>query len=419
MQHTAVSGERRRMRHGFSGRMVPDLRGLPRSFWVLFGGTLVNRVGGFVLVFLAIYLTEARGLTAAQAGTVMAIYGLGAMAGGPLGGAVSDRVGRRPVLILSLIGGGASMLALGLVTRTVAIVPIALLTGILYEMYRPIVSAVVADVVPSEDRPRAYALIYWAVNIGASIAPLAGGLIAARSYRSLFAVDAATTALYGLIIWAALPETRPAHAASAHTARSAAGAVLTDGAFMVFCLLTFLFSLVFFQSFVSLPLDLRAHGISAAGFGVLIAVNGVLIVLLQPLAGEMVRGRSRPLTLALASLFLAAGFGMNAWPGSPAWYAGSVTVWTIGEILFAPAATTYAADLAPIELRGAYQGAFALAFTAAFAAAPAAGGYLLTLAGARWLWTACAAAGLTAAGGFALLSRAECAAGRSSPSSDR
>jgi MFS family permease len=204
-------------------RLLPDFRGLPRAFWVLFAGTLVNRVGGFVLIFLAIYLTEVRGLSAAQAGTVISAYGLGAIAGAPLGGAWSDRIGRRPTLAASLVLGGASMFALGLVTRAPAIIAVAAVTGLLYEMYRPVVSATIADVVRADDRPRAYSLIYWAVNLGGSIGPLLGGLLAAASYRALFAIDALTSVLYGLVVWIALPETRPwSPGASAHsTARRA------------------------------------------------------------------------------------------------------------------------------------------------------------------------------------------------------
>src|SRR5262249_21721840 len=150
-------------------RLLPDVRGLPRPFWVLFAGTLVNRIGGFVLVFLAIYLTEVRGLTATEAGAILSAYGLGAIGGGPVGGALSDRIGRRPTLVVSLIGGGVSMLVLGLVTRTVRMTVAAVVTGLLYEMYRPVVAATFADVVCIDDRPRAYGLIYWAVNVGASV----------------------------------------------------------------------------------------------------------------------------------------------------------------------------------------------------------------------------------------------------------
>jgi len=382
-------------------RVLPDFRRLPRAFWVLFAGTLVKRTGGFVLVFLAIYLTEVRGLSAAQAGAVVSAYGLGAIVGGPFGGALSDRIGRRPALAGSLVAGGASMFALGLASQPVAIAAMAAVTGLLYEMYRPVVSATIADIVGPDDRPRAYGLIYWAVNAGASIAPLLGGVIAARSYRALFAADGATAAVYGLIVWAALPETRPAKPASRGAADTPARVILRDSVFLAVCGLSFAFSVVFFQSFIGLPIDMRAHGISPGGYGAVIALNGVLIVCLQPFAGELIRDRSRPLTLAVASLLLGAGFGLTAAVGSWGGYAVSVVVWTLGEILFAPASQSLVADLAPAHLRGAYQGGFALAFTAAFAAAPAIGGYVIAHAGARTLWIACLATGVAVAAGFA------------------
>jgi MFS family permease len=297
------------------------------------------------------------------------------------------------------------MLVLGLVTRTVTMTIAAAVTGLLYEMYRPVVSATVADVVGAADRPRAYGLIYWAVNLGASVAPVLGGLIATRSYLALFVADAATTVLFGVILWAALPETRPASSGHAGEAHGATRAILRDRIFVAVCLLTVAFSIVFFQSFVGLPIDMRAHGISASGFGALIALNAVLIVLLQPFATDMIRDRSLPSVLAVASLLLAVGFGMNAWIGSMPTYAVSVTVWTMGELLFAPASTSLVADLAPGDLRGSYQGTFAMAFTSAFALAPAVGGYVLAHAGARWLWIDCLVIGLVVAVGFFMLSR--------------
>src|SRR6185436_13581674 len=112
-------------------RAVPDLHGLPRPFWVLFAGTLVNRVGGFVLIFLTIYLTEVRGLTPALAGGVISAYGIGAMVGAVIGGALSDRLGRRPVLVGSLLGGAAAMAGLGLVTSIGAITTAAAVAGLL------------------------------------------------------------------------------------------------------------------------------------------------------------------------------------------------------------------------------------------------------------------------------------------------
>jgi MFS family permease len=386
-------------------RWLPDFRGLPNAFWVLFAGTLLNRIGGFVLVFLGIYLTEVRGLTPAEAGYVVAAFGCGALAGAPLGGALSDRVGRRPPLVASLIGGGASMAVLGFVTGLSSIVVISAVTGLLYEMYRPIVSAVIADIVEPGDRPRAYTLNYWAINIGAAIAPPLGALIAARSYPLLFAADGVTTALYGLLVWFALPETRPAGSLHDASAGVGTGAVLRDRVFMTMCVLTFGIHLVFFQAFVALPLDMRAHGISTAAFGALMTINPVLIVLVQPWAGEVIRHRAPLTVMSLASLLLGVGFGMNAWAGSIPAYIAAILFFTVGEILFAPASMSFVADLAPAALRGRYQGVFAIAFTSAFAVAPALGGYIMTAAGARWLWMACLATGCGVSAGFLLMRR--------------
>jgi MFS family permease len=269
-------------------------------------------------------------------------------------------------------------------------------------MYRPVVSATIADIVPSEDRPRAYSLLYWAVNLGASVAPPVGGYLAATSYPVLFAADGATTVLYGVMLWLALPETRPSDSLGSGEGL-AEGAVLRDRLFLTICLLAFALHVVFFQAFVALPIDMRAHGISTAVFGGLMAINPVLIVLLQPWAGELIRDRSRATVMALASLLMGLGFGMNAWAGSAPAYAGCIALFTLGEILFAPAAISLVADLAPAHMRGGYQGTFSIAFTAAFVAAPVIGGYLMTTVGARWLWVACLTTGCSVAAGFVLL----------------
>jgi MFS family permease len=378
--------------------------GFPRAFWVLFVGTLINRIGGFVLTFLAIYLTEVRSLSIGQTGAIVSCYGVGAIGAALTGGILADRIGRRPTLVGALMLGGAAMLLLGFARSLPEIAVMAALTGLLYELYRPVVSATVADLVAPEDRPRAYSLIYWAVNAGASVAPLIGGLIAARSYHALFVGDAATTFMYGLIVWKALPETRPAqHAHAGDKPPAGLRIVWRDRRFMVTCVLLTALCVIFFQSFTVLPLDVRAHGISTAGFGVLMAVNGVLIVLLQPFAGGVIRGRSRFRVLALAALLIGTGVGLNALAGTLPWYACAVVVWTLGEILYSPAGSSLAADLAPIELRGRYQGVLSMSFSAGFFLAPLVGGWAAGAFGFPIVWTASLAAGIVTAVGFLVL----------------
>ena len=374
--------------------------GLPRGFWILFVGTLINRLGGFVLVFLAIYLTEVRHLSVGQAGAIVSCYGIGAIGAALGGGVLADRLGRRPTLVAALTLGGGAMLLLGLAKTVPNIAMAAILTGLLYELYRPAVAAAVADLVPPDDRPRAYSLLYWAVNVGASVAPILGGVIAAHGYLTLFVADSATMFLYGLIVWRALPETQPAE-------RDITGGglrlVLKDGRFLLACALLTVLSVVFSQSFTILPLDVRAHGISPAGFGGLIAANGVLIVLLQPFVGDLIRRRSRFGMLAVASILIGIGFGMNALVGTVPWYLCATAVWTLGEILYSPAGPSLAADLAPIELRGRYQGVLSMTFSAGFFLAPLIGGWTAGAFGFRTVWIACLLVSIATAFGFLTL----------------
>jgi ABC-type dipeptide/oligopeptide/nickel transport system permease subunit len=81
-----------------------DLAGLPRTYWILWTGALINRLGGFVMPLLALYLTGERGLSVEQAGLVVSLYGAGALLSGPVGGALADRWGRRSTLVLALVG---------------------------------------------------------------------------------------------------------------------------------------------------------------------------------------------------------------------------------------------------------------------------------------------------------------------------
>src|SRR5438270_13314730 len=140
--------------------------GLPRHYWILWTGALVNRLGSFVLPLLAMYLSGPRGLRVEQVGLVLTLFGAGSLCAGPLGGFLADRMGRRRTLILALVLGALAMLHLAFAYTPLHIAIAALVLGLLGDLYRPAVSAAIADLVPSQDRVRAYALRYWAVIPG-------------------------------------------------------------------------------------------------------------------------------------------------------------------------------------------------------------------------------------------------------------
>ena len=371
--------------------------GLPSVYWYIWVGTFVNRLGGFVVPFLAFYLTRERGFSLAQAGMMASLHGAGAVLAAPLGGALSDRVGRKATLVGGLWLGSAAMVALGYARTPVELACATFGLGLLGELYRPAALAAVADVVPPAGRPRAFGLLYWVINLGFAVAPPLAGWMASRSYLLLFLADAATTFLYGLLVLLKVPETRPARPPVHERPPGGALTPLRDGVFLAFGLPVLAGAFVFFQSHSALPLDLSLHGATPQTFGGIIAVNGVLIVLLQPFANRVVGRLRRSTALALSGALTGLGFGMHGLSDSVLGARLAVGVWTLGEIVQAPVAPAVVADLAPAHLRGSYQGAYHMLWGLAACAAPAAGGWALGHWGSGPLWASCLVIGLLCA----------------------
>jgi MFS family permease len=375
--------------------------GLPPAFWTLWAGMLVNRLASFVITFLALYLVRERGFTADEAGRVVALYGLGLLLAGPVGGALADRVGRRRTMLLGLVSGGLCVAALGFVRQPAALTALAFLAALCGDTYRPAAQAAIADVVVPADRARAYGLVYWAVNLGWAVSLSVAGFVAERSMLALFLADAATSLAFAGIVASRFQETRPARHAPAPVVAGLLR-VFGDRAFVAFLGLHLVVLVVFTQFQLAVPLDWAAHGVGPMAFSMLMALNGLGVVVLQPLLAPRLARHDGARVLALSALLIGLGYGLNAFGGSVAAYAAGVALFTVGEVIGFPVASAIVADLAPAELRGRYQGAFSMAWGLAFTLSPLLGGEALHRLGGRALWLGClATASLAALGHLA------------------
>jgi MFS family permease len=397
---------------GASGRARTALSemvgGLPAAFWWIFVSTLVNRLGGFVVTFLALYLTTVQHYSPSYAGLVAALFGLGSTVSALGAGVLADRIGRRPTLLAAQVSNAAFTVLLGFTHGQLTIAVVAFFCGLSNNASRPAVSAVIADVVPAEHRVRAYALNYWAVNLGFGISAAVAGLIATHGFLALFLIDASTTLLCALVIFARIPETRPdapvTTADAAPEPTVGLGAVLRDTRFMALVGLNLVLALVAQQGSTTLAVDMGRAGLSTSQVGLVASLNGVLIVLLQLPVTRLIEHRSRTAMLVTAALLTGWGYGLTALAGSSvAFFALTVAIWTVGEIVYTPKVVSLVAELAPTHARGRYQGMFTLSWAAAFAG-PLAGGYLLQHLGSA-VWWACSVLGTLAAAGFLLLGR--------------
>ncbi|MFI8189587.1 MDR family MFS transporter [Streptomyces sp. NPDC085946] len=395
------------MPYARAGRVVREtVAGLPPAFWWLWTSTLVNRLGGFVATFMALYLTLDRGYSASYAGLVAALHGLGGVVSSLGAGVMTDRLGRRPTLLVAQVSTALSVALLGFVHHPLAIAAVALLVGMASNASRPAVQAMMADIVRPEDRIRAFSLNYWAINLGFAVSSMAAGFIAEVSYRAGFLLEAGMTLACAIVVFLKVPESRPA--GTGRESREDGvhlGTVLRDGRFMAVVGLSFLVALVFQQGSVGLPVAMGEAGFSPADYGLVIAVNGVLIVALQIPVTRFIQHRDARRLLVVSSLLAGYGFGLTAFAGSVGVFALTVCVWTLAEIVNAPTQTGLVVRLSPARGRGRYQGMYTMSWSVASLVAPLMSGFVIDRLGAEWLWGMCAVVGTVAGAGYGLLMR--------------
>jgi MFS family permease len=381
--------------------------GLPREFWWLWTSTLVNRLGAFVATYMALYLTVGRGYSASYAGLVVSLHGLGGVVSSLAGGVLADRLGRRPTLLVAQGSTAGAVALLGFVRDPVAIAAVAFLVGVASNASRPAVQAMMADIVRPEDRVRAFSLNYWAINLGFAVSSMGAGFIAEVSYRAGFLIEAGMTAVCAVLVFLRLPESRPERAAAEAVGgrEVSLGTVVRDRRYMGVVGLSFLVALIFQQGSVGLPVAMGEAGFSPADYGMAIAVNGVLIVVLQIPVTRVIQHRDARSLLVVSSLLAGYGFGLTAFAGSVGVFALTVCVWTLAEIVNAPTQTGLVVRLSPVHGRGRYQGMYTLSWSAAALVAPLMSGVVIDRFGARWLWGVCAVLGTAAALGYRLLMR--------------
>lgn len=359
--------------------------GLPATYWYLWTGLLINRVGGFAVLFLSLYLTAQRGASTALAGLIVGGYGIGGVAGTLLGGVLTDRWGRRSTLLASHFVTAALLVALAVTTNLPVIAALALLLGLAQAMPSPAFVAAIIDVVPAERRSRAFNLQFWAFNLGMAGASLLAGVLAEWSYLGLFLVDGASTLLTGVLIAWKVPETRR-RAGGAEPAAGGMRTALTDRIFLVFVGLTLLQALLYSQTNTIVPLAMRDDGLDPSDYGLLTALSGLLIVVGQLFVPRVIDRHRKDRVLAVALAVMAAGFAALAVADRLPAYLLAAAVWTVGSMLAAPPNAEINSELAPAELRGRYQAVFFLTFPAASFLAPALGGAGLQVFGeGHWL----------------------------------
>jgi MFS family permease len=342
--------------------------------------------------FLVLYLTQERQLTPTTAGAVVAAVGVGDIGSQLLGGWLGDRIGRRHTMLVGFLGTAVALVALGSAETMPAICAAAAGVGLMAELFRPAGSAAVADLPTQEERVRAFGLLFWAANLGFTVSTVAAGVLVQQGYGILFWINAAASVLAALIVWRHVPETRPPTPQA--TRRALLPVLLRDPVMLAMVAIYVVYFATFLQTFSTLPLVMAGDGHGPGTYGAALALNGIVIVVVQPIAARLLDGRDAAPVLAVSMLLVGVGVGLGAVVHGGAGYAGSILVWTLGEIGIAVMFGATFADLAPADLRGRYMGVASSTWSLGAVLGPLLGTALLDHAGRTALWVACSATGL-------------------------
>jgi MFS family permease len=374
--------------------MIASLRALPSAAWVLFFGMFLNKFGAFVLPFLALYLTRI-GYTLADAGLAISAYGVGNLIASLLGGHLADRLGRRKTILLSTFSGAASMLLLSQAHSLPMIIAMSALTGLASEFYRPACSALLADLVSSDQRVTAFAAYRMSFNAGWAFGPATAGFLATKGFFWLFVGDAATTLLFGLVALFALPRDMPVSRQESAWG-DALGVIARDRKFHQVLLASFAVAFVVLQMSSTFGVYVKQLGFSAAAYGALISMNGAMVVLCELPLTTVTRRFPTRRVLAVGYALIGIAFGLNAFAHTIPALAGCMILFTLGEMIAMPVASAYVSNLSPTHMRGRYMGVFGLNWALGLIIAPALGMRMLA-----WnpvvMWLGCGSLGLLAA----------------------
>jgi predicted MFS family arabinose efflux permease len=386
----------------------------PRAFWTYNIIVFIDRLGGFMLYpFFALYLTHKFEIGMATVGILFAVFSVSGFVGSALGGALTDRMGRKGVIIFSLVLSSLSALGMGFAPSLAVFIAVSIVVGTLSNIGHPAHEAVVADLLPPEKRAEGYGIIRVIFNLAVIVAPAIAGLLIARSYILLFIVDAVISLSAAAVVLLALPETKPqAHAdARPETMKqtfAGYGRVFRDIPFVAFIGVTVMMSLVYMNMNTTLGVFLRdQHGLPEIGYGSLISINAILVVIFQFWIARRLEKYRPLLMVAAGSLLYALGFAMYGFVSGYALFVIAMVVITIGEMIVSPFQQALVASFAPEDMRGRYMAVSGLSWGIAFAVGPYFAGLMLDSANPNMLWAFCGFLGILAAIGFTVLNKAQ------------
>jgi MFS family permease len=382
-------------------------REYPNQFWIIVGANFVDRIGGaLIFPFFALYITKHFQVGMTEVGVMFALFSISDMFGHMIGGALTDYLGRKGMIIFGLVVSAITTLGMGLVDKLIWFYVLGIVAGLFAEASGPAHQAMLVDILPEKKRADGFGIMRVAANLAVAIGPAIGGFIATYSYLVLFAADTVTSLITALIVARTIKETRP----KAKETEEKEGfketfigyrKVLTDRKFMAFLMVSTIATIVYTQMYGTLSVFLRdVHGVPEAGYGWLMTLNAGMVVLFQFMITRKISDKPPMLILALGSALYVIGFGMYGFISLYGLFMLAMVIITIGEMVVIPVAQAYVGKAAPEDMRGRYSGVMGFSWMIPWMVGPLLAGLIMDNGDPNWVWYGCAILGTISVIGF-------------------
>lgn len=384
-----------------------------RTFWLIILGMFIDQLGGMLIFpFFGLYITSKYSVGMTEVGVLFSIFAVTGVFGNLIGGALTDKFGRKVIIIFGLVISAGSSLMLAFAPNLNFIYFAGFIVGFFGNMAGPAHQAMIADVLPEDKRADGFGILRVAANLAVVIGPAIGGLLAVKGYTLLFIIDVITSFITAVIILIFVPETKPVSKPVTSEGQEQEETILEtfagyfkvtkDRLYMIFILGSLLMVLAYMQMNTSLPVFLRdVHGIPDRGYGLLLSLNASMVVLFQFWITRRIK-RFPPLKImAWGMVIYALGFSMYGFVSTFWLFIAAMVIITIAEMLVTPTGQAIVAKLSPENMRGRYMAVFGFSWTIPTAVGPLAAGLIMDNYNPNWVWYACGIIMLLSASTFA------------------
>jgi predicted MFS family arabinose efflux permease len=368
-----------------------SFKGHPKEIWALTGLTFINRLGTMVLPFLSVYLTTELHFSLHQAGILMGAFGVGSFMGAYMGGRLSDIIGPKRVLLISLFFSGILLISLQFAKEYYHIMALIMATAIIGEAYRPAIMAYVGNWVPKEQTARTIALIRTALNLGFSAGPALGGfIVVAMGYEGIFWIDG-LTCIAAVLFFASVSRNWKEKYQSGKKAKLdnvVDAHIFKDQQYMMLLLIMIFVGIAFVQWFQSAPVFIKTNWLFDERYiGGIMALNGLLIAFTEmPIIHIIEKKKQIKNAMLLGLVFISISFFFFLLPPAMIWGVIGMIFMTLGEIFYLPLINTLALSMSPDHRRGEYMALYTMTWSVAHILGPTIGLSVAEKLGFSFFW---------------------------------